>query len=137
VRQIYKIIPTLRKRDLLSVKKNVDNTLAGKSSIEPSVAASPTNTGSSAFGQMAGQLSGGNKSTSSTGGTTTKTPTGLVHTSKPQQQAPATAAPATDNIITMPKGKAGRVRASREGGVTPEEQAKFDQRVQAAMASQK
>ena len=137
VRQINKIIPTLRKRDLLSVKKTVDNTLAGKSSIKPSVAASTTNTGSSAFGQMVGQLSGGNKSTSSTGGTTTKTPTGLVHTAKPQNQSAAQAAPATDNIITMPKGKAGQVRASREGGVTPEEQAKFDQRVQAAMASQK
>ena len=86
---------------------------------------------------MVGQLSGGNKSTSSTGGTTTKTPTGLVHTAKPQNQSAAQAAPATDNIITMPKGKAGQVRASREGGVTPEEQAKFDQRVQAAMASQK
>ena len=86
VRQINKIIPTLRKRDLLSVKKNVDNTLAGR------------------------------------GGTAA---------------APAAAPTAKDNIISMPKGKAGQVRASREGGVTPEEQAKFDQRVQAAMASQK
>jgi len=90
VRQINKIIPTLRKRDLLSVKKNVDNTLAGR-------------------------------------GGTAVAPTAV---------APTTA-PAKDNIITMPKGKAGQVRASREGGVTPEEQAKFDQRVQAAMASQK
>ena len=87
VRQINKIIPTLRKRDLLSVKKNVDNTLAGR------------------------------------GGTAAA--------------APAAAPTAKDNIISMPKGKAGQVRASREGGVTPEEQAKFDQRVQAAMASQK
>ena len=31
----------------------------------------------------------------------------------------------------------GRDIAAREGGVTPEEQAKFDQRVQQAMASQK
>jgi len=89
VKQINKIIPTLRKRDLLSVKKNVDNTLAKR-----------------------GGASTASLATSST-------------------------APAKDNIITMPKGKAGQVRASREGGVTPEEQAKFDQRVQAAMASQK
>ena len=89
VRQINKIIPTLRKRDLLSVKKNVDNTLAGR------------------------------------GGTVAA------------PAATSSAAPAKDNIISMPKGKAGQVRASREGGVTPEEQAKFDQRVQAAMASQK
>ena len=89
VKQINKIIPTLRKRDLLSVKKNVDNTLAKR-----------------------GGASTASVATSST-------------------------TPAKDNIITMPKGKAGQVRASREGGVTPEEQAKFDQRVQAAMASQK
>lgn len=129
VRQINKLIPTLRKRDLLSVKKNVDNTLAGKSSIEPK------DTGKSAFGQMAGQLAGSNKK-SSTGGTITKTPTGQIHTAKPQQ-SPAQTAPEKDNIISMPKGKAGKVRASREGGVTPEEQAKFDEKVRQAMASQK
>ncbi len=90
VRQINKIIPTLRKRDLLSVKKTVDNTLAGR------------------------------------GGTA----------AAPTAAAPTAAAtpPATDNIVKMPKGK---VRAAREGGVTPEEQAKFDQRVQQAMANQK
>ena len=137
VRQINKLIPTLRKRDLLSVKKNVDNTLAGKSSVEPASAEAPANAGANAFGQMASQLSGSNKSKSSTGGTTTKTPTGLVHSSKPQQQAPAAAAPEKDNIISMPKGKKGKVRASREGGVTPEEQAKFDEKVRQAMANQK
>ena len=89
VRQINKIIPTLRKRDLLSVKKTVDNTLAGR-------------------------------------GGTAVAPTAAAPT--------AATPPATDNIVKMPKGK---VRAAREGGVTPEEQAKFDQRVQAAMASQK
>jgi hypothetical protein len=95
VRQINKIIPTLRKRDLLSVKKTVDNTLAGR-------------------------------------GGTAVAPTAVA----PTAVAPTAAAtpPATDNIVKMPKGK---VRAAREGGVTPEEQAKFDQRVQAAMASQK
>jgi len=95
VRQINKIIPTLRKRDLLSVKKTVDNTLAGR-------------------------------------GGTAVAPTAVA----PTAAAPTAAAtpPATDNIVKMPKGK---VRAAREGGVTPEEQAKFDQRVQAAMASQK
>ncbi len=94
VRQINKIIPTLRKRDLLSVKKTVDNTLAGR------------------------------------GGTA------VAPTAAPTAAAPTAAAtpPATDNIVKMPKGK---VRAAREGGVTPEEQAKFDQRVQQAMANQK
>ncbi len=87
VRQINKIIPTLRKRDLLSVKKTVDNTLAGRGG----AAVAPT-------------------------------------------AAPTVTPPATDNIVKMPKGK---VRAAREGGVTPEEQAKFDQRVQQAMANQK
>ena len=139
VKQINKIIPTLRKRDLLSVKKNIDNTLAGRS---PSAAAAPTASttaapaaGNSAFGQMASQLKGSANSKSSTGGTTTKTPTGLVHTTKskvPAQQA--VTPPATDNVVKMPKGK---VRAAREGGVTPEEQAKFDQRVQQAMNNQK
>ena len=87
VRQINKIIPTLRKRDLLSVKKTVDNTLAGRGG----TAAAPV-------------------------------------------AAPVAAPTATNNIVKMPKGK---VRAAREGGVTPEEQAKFDQRVQQAMANQK
>ena len=91
VRQINKIIPTLRKRDLLSVKKTVDNTLAGR------------------------------------GGAAVAPTTAPV-------AAPTATPPATDNIVKMPKGK---VRAAREGGVTPEEQAKFDQRVQQAMANQK
>ena len=133
VRQINKIIPTLRKRDLLSVKKNVDNTLNGRGGTTASTAA-PVDAGASAFGQMANTLSGANTSKSSTGGTTTKTPTGRIHTAKPQ--AAAAAAPEKDNVIKMPKGKAGRVRASREGGVTPEEQANFDRKVQQAMAAQ-
>ena len=91
VKQINKIIPTLRKRDLLSVKKTIDNTLAGR---------------------------GGPAAASTT-------------------VAPTTAPAVPNNIVKMPKGKAGQVRAAREGGVTPEEQTKFDQRVQQAMASQK
>jgi hypothetical protein len=105
VRQINKIIPTLRKRDLLSVKKTVDNTLAGRGG----TAVAPT----------------------------AVAPTAAAPTAAAPTAATPTAAatpPATDNIVKMPKGK---VRAAREGGVTPEEQAKFDQRVQAAMASQK
>jgi hypothetical protein len=132
VRQINKIIPTLRKRDLLSVKKNVDNTLNGRGG--GTISAAPVDTGASAFGQMANTLSGANTSKSSTGGTTTKTPTGRVHTAKPQAAATA---PEKDNIISMPKRKTGKVRASREGGVTPEEQAKFDEKVRQAMANQK
>ena len=94
VKQINKIIPTLRKRDLLSVKKTVDNTLASRSGTTAPVAvAAPV--------------------------------------------AAPTASAAADNVVKMPKGKARQVRAAREGGVTPEEQAKFDQRVQQAMASQK
>ena len=93
VKQINKLIPTLRKRDLLSVKKNVDNTLAGRGATVPSAAPAAT----------------------------------------PSPAAPA-AAPAANNIVKMPKGK---VRAAKEGGVTPEEQAKFDEKVRQAMASQK
>lgn len=96
VKQINKIIPTLRKRDLLSVKKTIDNTLAGRGG----PAAAPT-------------------------------------TVAPTTVAPTTAPAVPNNIVKMPKGKAGQVRAAREGGVTPEEQTKFDQRVQQAMASQK
>ena len=84
VRQINKIIPTLRKRDLLSVKKTIDNILASR-------------------------------------GITTAAP----------QTAPT---PTSANVLKMPKGK---VRASKEGGVTPEEQAKFDEKVKQALASQK
>jgi len=84
VKQINKLIPTLRKRDLLSVKKNVDNTLAGRGATAP--------------------------------------------------VAPKVKAPEVNNVVKMPKGK---VRAAREGGVTPEEQAKFDEKVRQAMASQK
>lgn len=91
VRQINKIIPKLRKRDLLSVKKNVDNTLAGR------------------------------------GSSTTATPV------VPPAAAPVATPPPANNTIRMPKGK---VRAAREGGVTPEEQAKFDEKVKQAMAAQ-
>lgn len=135
VKQINKIIPTLRKRDLLSVKKNIDNTLAGRGSA-PTATATPA-PGNNAFGQMAGQLSGSNASKSSTGGTTTTTPTGRVHTAaktNPPAQATATPPVDKDNVVKMPKG---RVRAAREGGVTPEEQAKFDEKVKQAMANQK
>jgi hypothetical protein len=91
VRQINKIIPTLRKRDLLSVKKNVDNTLAGR------------------------------------GSSTTAAPVAAP------AAAPVATPPPANNTIRMPKGK---VRAAREGGVTPEEQAKFDEKVRQAMAAQ-
>lgn len=145
VRQINKIIPTLRKRDLVSVKKNVDNTLnsrGGATTTAATSATAPTDTGASAFGQMSNTLSGANTSKSSTGGTTTKTATGTVHTAKPittkpKVAKPKVATPAKDNIISMPKGRAGKVRAAREGGVTPEEQAKFDEKVRQAMANQK
>ena len=44
--------------------------------------------GAGAFGQMGNTLSGANKSKSSTGGTITRTPTGLVHTAKPGADKP-------------------------------------------------
>lgn len=138
VREINKIIPTLRKRDLLSVKKNIDNTLAGRGATTTAATTAATSApaaGNNAFGQMAGQLSGSNTKKSSTGGSTTTTPTGVVHTAN-QKTPPPSAPPASspvDNTIRMPKGK---VRAAREGGVTPEEQAKFDERVKQAMAAQ-
>lgn len=45
--------------------------------------------GASAFGQMANNLSGADKTKSSTGGTITKTPSGLMHTGKTQSQQPS------------------------------------------------
>ena len=54
----------------------------------------PPGAGADAFGQMSNTLSGANKTKSSTGGTITKTPTGLVHTAKPKAAKPKAANPA-------------------------------------------
>jgi hypothetical protein len=66
--------------------------------------------GAGAFSQMGNTLSGSNKTKSSTGGTTTQTPTGRVHTAsptnpnqpqapeQPQQQAPAAKGPAPTQL---------------------------------------
>jgi len=90
--------------------------------------------GQNAFGQMSQTLSGANKSTSSTGGTTTKTPTGLVHTAKSAAAAPAAAAASK----TSPKWltPATKISQASAGKPTADEYAKLQQRIAAADAAQ-
>ena len=90
--------------------------------------------GQNAFGQMSQTLSGANKSTSSTGGTTTKTPTGLVHTAKSAAAAPAAATASK----TSPKWltPATKISQASAGKPTADEYAKLQQRIAAADAAQ-
>jgi hypothetical protein len=90
--------------------------------------------GKNAFGQMAQTLSGANKSTSSTGGTTTQMPTGLVHTANPKATTPAAASVAkpAPNWLT-PTTKISKPVA---GKPTADEYAKLQQRIAAASAKQ-
>jgi hypothetical protein len=90
--------------------------------------------GQNAFGQMSQTLSGANKSTSSTGGTTTKTPTGLVHTAKAAAAAPVAAAASK----TSPKWltPATKLSQASAGKPTADEYAKLQQRIAAADAAQ-
>lgn len=90
--------------------------------------------GQNAFGQMSQTLSGANKSTSSTGGTTTKTPTGLVHTTKSAAAAPAAATASK----TSPKWltPATKISQASAGKPTADEYAKLQQRIAAADAAQ-
>jgi hypothetical protein len=90
--------------------------------------------GQDAFGQMSQTLSGANKSTSSTGGTTTKTPTGLVHTAKSAAAAPAAAtASKTSPKWLTPNTKISQASADKP---TADEYAKLQQRIAAADAAQ-
>jgi hypothetical protein len=126
VGQINKIIPTLRARDLQSLKKNLDTAIAQKTKAEKQPAPA-TKGGAGAFGQMANQL--GNTGQSSTGGQTQGTATGLKHTANPNnpnlgtQQAPAdtTAQTATGTPLKVqtggkkPKAAAPKQAVAAEG----------------------
>ena len=95
-----------------------------------------TPTGNS-FGQMAQQLSGANKSVSSTGGTTTQMPTGKFHAAKPQ--ATPAAVPDTAATKTAPKWltPTTKMTKSAPGKPTADEYAKLQQRIAAADAKQR
>ena len=69
--------------------------------------------GAAAFGQMGNTLSGANKSKSSTGGTITRTPTGLVHTAKPGAGKPK------PTPKPRPKPGAGKPKPAPKPGVPP------------------
>lgn len=122
VGQINKIIPTLRARDLQSLKKNLDTAIAQKTKAEKQPApATKGGAGAGAFGQMANQL--GNTGASSTGGQTQGTATGLKHTANPNnpnlgtQQAPAdaTAQTATGTPLKVQTGgKKPKVAAPKQ-----------------------
>lgn len=85
--------------------------------------ATPREPGERAFGQMANHLSGSNSAPSSTGGTTSQTPTGKVHTANPnnpnKQQAPGSGWPSgpaptapvanTQAPAPAPKPRGGKV----------------------------
>ena len=115
VKQINQLIPNIRTRDLDSIKKNIDAVLAKRQ--KPAAPAS-------SMSSMATQLT--NKSTaSSSGGKTTATPTGIVHTAKPA------AAP------MQFKGRQAKVTAPPPAGApTSAEYANLEQRLQQAMAAQ-
>jgi hypothetical protein len=89
------------------------------------------------FGQMAQQLSGANKSASSTGGTTTQMPTGRFHAAKPQT-APA-AVPDTVAAKTAPKWltPTTKMTKSSPGKPTADEYEKLQQKIAAADAKQR
>jgi len=90
--------------------------------------------GQNAFGQMAQTLSGANKSKSSTGGTTTQTPTGRVHTANPK----ATMSTATAVAKPAPKWLTPTTKISKAtaGKPTADEYAKLQQRIADASAKQ-
>ena len=93
--------------------------------------------GQNAFGQMAQQLSGTNKSASSTGGTTTQMPTGRFHASKPQTAPVAT--PDTTAAKTAPNWltPTTKMTKSAPGKPTADEYAKLQQKIAAADAKQR
>jgi len=93
---------------------------------------SVTAPGQNAFGQMAQTLSGANKSKSSTGGTTTQTPTGRVHTAN--TATTATAAKPAPKWLT-PTTKISK--SANPGLPTTTEYEKLQQRIAAADAKQR
>jgi len=112
VGQINKIIPTLRTRDLTSIKKNVDTMIAKKQktpAVDPNAAAAPAG-GAGAMSQVANTLS--NQGASSTGGQVQGNATGLTHTASPdnlnQQQN-------TQQATTPPPVDAGATATTATG----------------------
>ena len=94
--------------------------------------------GQAAFGQMAQQLSGANKSKSSTGGTITQMPTGQFHAANPKN--PTVATPATTATAKpAPKWLTPTTKISKPvaGKPTADEYAKLQQRIAAADAKQR
>ena len=112
VGQINKIIPTLRTRDLTSIKKNVDTMIAKKQktpAVDPNAAAAPAG-GAGAMSQVANTLS--NQGASNTGGQIQGNATGLTHTASPdnlnQQQN-------TQQATTPPPVDAGATATTATG----------------------
>jgi hypothetical protein len=95
--------------------------------------------GQNAFGQMAQTLSGANKSTSSTGGTTTQMPTGRVHTANPKATTPTVTPAATTAAKPAPKWLTPTTKISKPvaGKPTADEYEKLQQRIAAADAKQR
>ena len=93
---------------------------------------SVTAPGQNEFGQMAQTLSGANKSKSSTGGTTTQTPTGRVHTANTATTA-TTAKPAPKWLTPTTKIS----KSANPGLPTTTEYEKLQQRIDAADAKQR
>lgn len=99
VDDIVGAIAKMRSRDVLSLQKAVDGLLGGQPS-SPQPAAG----GAGAFGQMTNTLA---PAKSSTGGTVTKTKTGLTHTRAPgNPSAPANSPAAKPKVVRGGKAKA-------------------------------
>lgn len=125
--QINQALATIRTRDLLSIKKTIDSTLAARQKTKASTA-------TGAMSSMASQLAA-SPVASSTGGRTTSTATGLVHQAAPTvatTQPTATAAPKA----TVPAAKTSNVSATKAGAPTDAERAAFEKKLQQAMARQ-
>ena len=136
VGQINKIIPTLRTRDLTSVKKTVDATIAKKA--KPAPAAGTADSG--VLANMANQLS------SNTPNTMANAPVSKTNKAKPGNPNAAPAAPKATSVpkapgikynINLPAGGGAGVKAAPvskgtkvvSGGPTPDEQAKLARRI--------
>lgn len=103
----------------------------------------PATAGTNAFGQMAQQLTP-TRTASSTGGTITQTPTGLMHRAKPTPAVAAAAPVAKKKTVAKKKPAAakplkftGRKKISpATGAPTPDEYANLERRLQQALAAQ-
>jgi hypothetical protein len=115
-KQINQALDSIRTRDLVSIKQNIDKLLTSRQK-KP-----VTTAGTNAMSAMAGQLAKPS-ATSSTGGTTTTTGTGLVHKAAVSQ-------PTTANV------KRSKVSAAKAGAPTDAERAAFEKKLQQAVSQQ-